>query len=105
MSNSINAGDIIREQRQREAAERKAQEVVRLERHLTVEVPTTKAIGFRHPDGGTESYTDQRTGWTEDRPRLVWLPRSQIRLVEGEYEPGREVIVSIPAWLVRKNDL
>lgn len=70
---------------------------------LVVGVPTLKAIGFK--GGGTEEVIDERSGWPELREKLTWLPRSQIRLVAGEYEPDREVEIEVPRWLARRNGL
>lgn len=74
-----------------------------LERRFTVGQVTAKAVGVETDE--RELYTDPRSGWCEERAKLVWLPRSQVRLVAGEYEPGAEILLEVPAWLVRKNDL
>lgn len=76
-----------------------------VERRLTVVEARDKAICFEHPSGELVIVTDPRTGWPEHRKRLVWLPRSQIRLVAGEYDPGAAALVDVPGWLVREKDL
>ncbi len=69
---------------------------------LVVGLVRDKAIGFAV---GTEEWLNPRTGWPEVRRKLVFLPRSQIRLLRGEYIADTEVLVEVPDWLAKKNDL
>lgn len=93
--------DLVKQQQAKDKAAGKV--VTWLERQLVVGLVRDKAVGFK--GGGTEEVPDPRTGWPVLRERLIWLPRSQLRLVSGAFEPGAEVLVEVPAWLVRQHDL
>lgn len=102
MTTTTGIGPLVRAQQAKDARARDVsrgakQEVVWLERRVRLGRPTEKALGID-------------TGETEVvgacvRPKFVWLARSTVRVVAGELEPGAEVVLEIPEWLVRKHGL
>lgn len=108
MTTTTGIGPLVRAQQAKDARARDVsrgakQEVVWLERRVRLGRPTEKALGI--DTGETEVVTDQRTGWPTSRAKLIWLARSTVRVVAGELEPGAEVVLEIPEWLVRKHGL
>lgn len=96
-------GRIMKDAKARDIAARKARAVTWVERRFVLRVPTEKAFGVE--TGETEEVVDQRDGRQVTRPKLAFLPRSQVRLVEGRLEPGAEVLLEVPTWLLEKNGL
>jgi hypothetical protein len=59
---------------------------------------TFNAIGII--DGSTEKTSNGRT-----RPKLFWLPKSQISVEPEDYDIDSDVTIELPAWLAVQEGL
>jgi hypothetical protein len=74
-----------------------------VEREFHLARLTDKALGIG--TGEKETWTNQRDGWQEKRERVIWLPRSQVRLVHGTLGEGEVVTLEVPTWLLERSGL
>lgn len=93
--------DLVKKQAARDRASR-----VTTFRAYRLKVVKLSSMSIGVETGETETCIDQRTGWENERPRLVFLPRSRVAVMPGSMlREGQEAVIDVPGWLAREKGL
>ncbi len=103
MTTTTNLGTLVKMQKGRDAAARRAATTTWRTHTLTVRKVMPSSIGVG--TGLYETVQDQRDGLPRQREKLVFLSRRHVHVISGLLREGESIVVDVPSWLAERTGL